>query len=325
MNILIPGGAGYIGSHMVKYAQEQGHNVVVFDNFSTGHEWAVKDCEVINLDLLDVSSLAKALKGRHFDGVIHFAAKSLVGESINRPDYYYRNNVIGTLNLIHEMIKNDINNIVFSSTAAIFGNPVEDKITEDHQKKPINPYGHSKLMVESILRDICNSYNFNAICLRYFNAAGAHHSGDIGEAHNPETHLIPNVINSVLKEKSDLSIFGDKFNTKDGTCIRDYVHITDLASAHLHGLNYMSKNNGFDVFNLGNGDGFSVLEVIKTCERLLNTKIKYSITNPRKGDPAILVADSLKAKQILNWSPRYRNLDEIIASAIRWHKNNKYI
>ena len=198
MKLLIPGGAGYIGSHMVRYAQEHGFEVVVLDDFSTGHEWAIKDCEIIRVNLLDKENLSKSLRNRYFDGVIHFAAKSLVGESINRPNFYYKNNVIGTLNLIDNMIKNDVNNFVFSSTAAIFGNPQTDKISENHPKKPINPYGKSKLIVETMLKDICSVSELNAICLRYFNASGAHASGDIGEAHEPETHLIPNILKALL-------------------------------------------------------------------------------------------------------------------------------
>ena len=208
MKLLIPGGAGYIGSHMVRYAQEHGHEVVVLDDFSTGHEWAVKDCEILRVNLLDHDKLAQLLKDRDFDGVIHFAAKSLVGESVKKPALYYRNNVIGTLNLVNEMLNNDINNLVFSSTAAIFGNPVTYKIAEDHPKNPINPYGQSKLMVENMLQDICSANDFNATCLRYFNAAGAHESGEIGEAHDPETHLIPNVLKAALSNESNLKVFG---------------------------------------------------------------------------------------------------------------------
>ena len=292
MNLLIPGGAGYIGSHMVKYAHDHGHEVVVLDNFSTGHEWAVKDCEVLKVDLLDLDKLARSIKGRNFDGVIHFAAKSLVAESLLKPELYYKNNVVGTLNLVNEMLKNDINNLVFSSTAAIFGNPVSDRITEDHPKVPINPYGQSKLMVENILKDICKAHDFNATCFRYFNAAGAEDSGLIGETHDPETHLIPNILMSSLGSKNRLKVFGNDYNTDDGTCVRDYVHVTDLAQAHLLGLNKLNLNAGFSTFNLGNGSGFSVLEVIESCERVVNKRIPYDLVLRREGDPAKLVADS---------------------------------
>jgi len=319
MKLLIPGGAGYIGSHMVKYAQEHGHEVVVLDDFSTGHEWAVKDCEVLRVNLLDQDKLAQALKGRYFDGVIHFAAKSLVGESVKKPDLYYRNNVVGTLNLVNEMIKNEVKDLVFSSTAAIFGNPVTDKIDEDHPKAPINPYGQSKLMVENMLRDICAAYDFNTTCFRYFNAAGAHESGEIGEAHDPETHLIPNILKSALSGGNELKVFGDDYGTHDGTCVRDYVHVTDLAQAHLLGLAHMKEDKGFSAFNLGNGSGFSVLDVIKSCEGVLGNPIRYKMDLRRLGDPAVLVADSLKATHDLGWKPEFSDLDGIINSAWHWH------
>ena len=323
MKLLIPGGAGYIGSHMVRYAQEHGHDVVVLDDFSTGHEWAVKDCEILRVNLLDQDNLSQLLKGRYFDGVIHFAAKSLVGESVKKPDLYYRNNVVGTLNLVNEMLNNDVNNLVFSSTAAIFGNPVTDKIAEDHPKNPINPYGQSKLMVENILRDICSAHDFSATCLRYFNAAGAHESGEIGEAHDPETHLIPNVLKAALSNKSNLKVFGSDYPTPDGTCVRDYVHVTDLAQAHLLGLEYMQKNKGFSVFNLGNGDGFSVLEMIKSCEDVTNLPVFYKINDRREGDPATLVANSARARELLGWNVQFGDLDTIVSTALKWHKFHK--
>jgi UDP-glucose 4-epimerase len=320
MKLLIPGGAGYIGSHMVRYAQEHGHEVVVLDDFSTGHEWAVKDCEILSVNLLDQDKLSQLLKGRCFDGVIHFAAKSLVSESVKKPDLYYQNNVVGTLNLINEMLKNEFNNLVFSSTAAIFGNPLTEKIAEDHPKNPINPYGQSKLIVEKILEDYCASYDLNVTCFRYFNAAGADPSGEIGEAHEPETHLIPNILKSVLSGKSDLKVFGDDYPTTDGTCVRDYVHVHDLAQAHLLGLEYMQNNKGFSTFNLGNGNGFSVLDVIKACEQVVCESIEYKISTRRDGDPAVLVADSSKAITNLGWLARYQTSNCIIKSAWDWHK-----
>ena len=319
MRLLIPGGAGYIGSHMVKYAQERGHEVVVLDDFSTGHEWAIKDCEILRVDLLDQDKLAQLLKGRSFDGVIHFAAKSLVGESVQKPHLYYRNNVVGTLNLINEMIINEIHNLVFSSTAAIFGNPVTEKIAEDHPKNPINPYGQSKLMVENMLRDICAVHDINATCFRYFNAAGADPSGSIGEAHDPETHLIPNILKSTISGGIALKVFGNDYETRDGTCVRDYVHVSDLAQAHLLGLEHMKHNRGFSAFNLGNGSGFSVLEVIESCERVVSNKIPYDIALPREGDPARLVADSSAAIREIGWKPNFEKIDDIVTSAWRWH------
>ena len=319
MNLLIPGGAGYIGSHMVRYAQEHDHEVVVLDDFSTGHEWALNDCEILRVNLLDQDKLSQLLRGRNFDGVIHFAAKSLVGESVKKPDLYYRNNVVGTLNLVNEMLKNDINNLVFSSTAAIFGNPETEKIAENHPKKPINPYGQSKLIVENMLKDYCVAYGLNAISLRYFNAAGAHESGEIGEAHDPETHLIPNVLKSLHTKSNDLKIFGDDYPTKDGTCVRDYVHVTDLSQAHLMGLKYMQKNKGFSAFNLGNGDGYSVLDIIQAAEQIVGESINYEVSSRRDGDPSILVAECSKATNKLGYVTRYSDIDSIIKSAWQWH------
>ena len=320
MRLLIPGGAGYIGSHMVRFAQEAGHEVVVLDNFSTGHRWAVSGSEVLEVDLLDKERLLQLLEGRDFDGVIHFAAISLVGESISRPEMYYRNNVVGTLNLVEAMLRIELNNLVFSSTAAIFGNPVDHKISEDHPKNPINPYGRSKLMVERVLEDICTANDFNATCLRYFNAAGAHPSGEIGEAHDPETHLIPNVFKAMTSREKKLAVFGNDYPTPDGTCVRDYIHVNDLAAAHLLSSEYMKNNNGFSVFNLGNGDGFSVLDIINGCQRFVRSEILYSIKERREGDPARLVSDSRAAKRALHWSPQYTSIDSILASAWVWHK-----
>ena len=321
MNLLIPGGAGYIGSHMARYAQDHGHEVVVLDDFSTGNEWAVKDCEILEINLLDNEELDRTLKGRKFDGVIHFAAKSLVGESVINPNLYYRNNVIGTLNLLNVLLKNDINNFVFSSSAAIFGNPVQKKINEDHSKKPINPYGSSKLMVEEILQDLSTAYDLNVICFRYFNAAGAHESGEIGESHDPETHLIPNILKVNGSDKRKLRVFGNDYDTHDGTCIRDYVHVTDLAQAHLLGLDYMKRKNGFSALNLGNGNGFSVLDIINSCERVMKTTIDYDLAPRRNGDPASLVAECSQAKSQIGWQPIFKNIDDIVTTAWRWHRS----
>ncbi|MDA7830149.1 UDP-glucose 4-epimerase GalE [Gammaproteobacteria bacterium] len=323
MNFLIPGGAGYIGSHMVKYLLDRGHDVVILDDFSTGHKWATQGCEVIELNILDNDSLKKSLKKRNFDSVIHFAAKSIVSDSVSNPIEYYRNNFIGTLNLVDAMISNDINNLVFSSTAAIFGNPQSSKIDENHQKLPLNPYGKSKLMVESFLKDICSRNLLNATCFRYFNAAGAHKSALIGEMHENETHLIPNILNSVLSNKNELKVFGKEFKTPDGTCIRDYVHVDDLAQAHFLGIQEQKNLNdgSFKCYNLGNEEGFSVLEVINACEKVTGKEIKFSFANSRDGDPAELVSDSSMSKSCLNWSPQYSSIESIIRSAWKWHKS----
>jgi UDP-glucose 4-epimerase len=231
--------------------------------------------------------------------------------------------VVGTLNLVNEMLQNDVNNLVFSSTAAIFGNPVTDKIAQNHPKNPINPNGQSRLMFENMLQDICSANDFNAMCVRYFNAAGAHESGEIGEAHDPETQLIPNILKAALSSENSLRVFGNDYPTPDGTCIRDYVHLTDRAQAHLLGLEYMQKNKGFSVFNLGNGDGFSVLEMIKSCEDATNLPIFYKINDRRDGDPATLVANSARARELLGWNVQFGDLDTIASTALKWHKTHK--
>jgi len=324
MRLLIPGGAGYIGSHMVKYAQQHGHKVTVLDDFSTGHELALNDCEILHVNLLDKNKLSQLLNGRYFDGVIHFAAKSIVGESLKKPEFYYKNNVVGTLNLVDEMTKNKINNLVFSSTAAIFGNPITDKISENHPKNPINPYGQSKLIVENRLQDICSVSDFNVTCLRYFNAAGAHESGEIGESHEPETHLIPKVLKAALSKEINFKIFGNDYPTPDGTCIRDYVHVMDLAQAHLLALEHMKKSNGFSAFNLGNGDGFSVLNILKGCEYVTQNTIPFEIDKRRKGDPPRLVSNNKLALEALKWNPKYSDIIDIINSAWSWHSSEKF-
>tara|TARA_S200000501_G_scaffold322915_1_gene319203 strand:+ start:6175 stop:7146 length:972 start_codon:yes stop_codon:yes gene_type:complete len=319
MKLLIPGGAGYIGSHTVKNALKKGYDVTILDNFSTGHRWATQDCEILEVDLLDKEKLSKLLKGRKFDAVIHFAAKSLVAESFKSPEKYYKNNILGTINLVEEILKNDINKLVFSSSAAIYGNPSSEKISEVHPKKPINPYGRSKLYTENILEDFTKSNELKVICLRYFNAAGADPSGDIGEDHDPETHLIPNILNSVIHNKIVLEVFGDDYPTYDGTCIRDYIHVNDLAEAHILGIEKIDKLKDFSALNLGNGNGFSIIEIIKSVERVINTPVSYKVSQRRKGDPAVLVADNSLSKKELGWQPDYESMDKIIETAYKWH------
>ena len=319
MKLLIPGGAGYIGSHTVKNALKKGYDVTILDNFSTGHRWATQDCEILEVDLLDKEKLSKLLKGRKFDAVIHFAAKSLVAESFKSPEKYYKNNILGTINLVEQILKNDINKLVFSSSAAIYGNPSSEKISEVHPKKPINPYGRSKLYTENILEDFTKSNELKVICLRYFNAAGADPSGDIGEDHDPETHLIPNILNSVIHNKIVLEVFGDDYPTYDGTCIRDYIHVNDLAEAHILGIEKIDKLKDFSALNLGNGNGFSIIEIIKSVERVINTPVSYKVSQRRKGDPAVLVADNSLSKKELGWQPDYESMDKIIETAYKWH------
>jgi UDP-glucose 4-epimerase len=320
MHILICGGAGYIGSHMVKMVEREGHHVTTFDNLSTGHRWAVKWGRFVEGDLLDTSALGRLFSDNHFDVVMHFSARSLVGESVQKPLLYYRNNVTGTLNLLECMRKAKVNRFIFSSTAAIFGDPIREKIDENHPQKPINPYGHGKLMVEQILRDFASGSGLSSVSLRYFNAAGADPEGEIGEAHNPETHLIPNVIKAALGIGGELKIFGNDYETPDGTCVRDYIHVNDLCRAHLLALEYLESHSGAHGFNLGNGHGFSVWEIIKATEKVVGRKIPCSIIDRRAGDPDRLVADSTLAKNELKWQSRYDKLEDIIYSAWRWHE-----
>ena len=320
MRILVCGGAGYIGSHMIKMLHEYDHSVVTFDNLSTGHEHAVQWGELIHGDLLNTNDLNKLLDNNRFDAVMHFAALSLVGESMRNPAAYYQNNILGTFNLLEAIRKHNINKFIFSSSAAVYGKPQFEKIDERHPTKPINPYGQTKLMVEHILRDYAAAYGMSSVSLRYFNAAGADPSGAIGENHNPETHLIPNIIKAILDQSRDLQVFGDDYDTHDGTCIRDYIHVTDLCSAHLKALDYLFGNPGCHQFNLGNGNGFSIKEVIEAAEQITSKKISYTIAARRPGDPAKLVADATLALEHLHWKPEYTDIKSIILTALNYYK-----
>jgi len=319
-HILVCGGAGYIGSHMARWLAVRGFTVSVLDNLSTGHREAVQWGELIEADVLDPSSLERAFQGRRFDAVMHFCARSLVGESVAKPYEYYANNVMGTLNLLEAMRRHDVSRLVFSSTAAVFGQPVADRLDEEHPKQPINPYGASKLMVERILADAAPAYGLRSVALRYFNAAGASPEGAIGESHQPETHLIPNVLRAALGTGPALKVFGDDYPTADGTCVRDYVHVDDLAQAHQLALDYLDAHPGAHAFNLGNGQGFSVREVIAAAEAVGGRKIEHAIEPRRPGDPSVLVASSAKAREQLGWTPVYTTLVPIIDSALRWHQ-----
>lgn len=324
MNVLVCGGAGYIGSHMAKWLASRGFAVSVLDNLSTGHREAVRWGELIEADLLDEASLDRAFADRLFDAVMHFCARSLVGESMTQPYVYYANNVAGSLNLLQAMQRHGVGRLVFSSTAAVFGQPVSEVIDEDHPKAPINPYGASKLMVERMLADAAQAYGLRSVALRYFNAAGACPSGEIGEAHDPETHLIPNVLRAALGTGAALKVFGDDYPTPDGTCVRDYVHVDDLAQAHELALSYMDTHEGAHAFNLGNGSGFSVREVIATAEQISGATIPFEQAPRRAGDPAVLVAASAKARRELGWQPKYTELAPIIESAWRWHRDPRF-
>jgi UDP-glucose 4-epimerase len=323
-NILVCGGAGYIGSHMARWLALRDFNVTVLDNLSTGHREAVQWGELIEADVLDPASLERAFKGRRFDAVMHFCARSLVGESVQKPYEYYANNVGGTLNLLDTMRRHDVSRLVFSSTAAVFGQPESDTIDESHPRQPINPYGASKLMVERILADAATAHGLRSVALRYFNAAGAAPGASIGESHAPETHLIPNVLRAALGTGPALKVFGDDYPTRDGTCIRDYVHVDDLAQAHQLALSWLDGNDGAHAFNLGNGRGFSVREVIAAASAVSGREIGYAVEPRRPGDPSVLVASSAKAREELGWAPVHTALEPIIDSALRWHQAQAY-
>lgn len=321
MHFLVTGGAGYIGSHIVRALLQQGHTTVILDDFSTGNRWATQGQEVLEVDLKDLNALSTAVAGQRFEGVFHFAAKSLVGESNQDPLKYYQNNVGGTANLLKVALDNGWSNCVFSSTAAVYGNPVTERIAEDHPKNPINVYGQTKLAMEQLLDSICKAREFSAVCLRYFNAAGASSDASIGEAHEPETHLIPNALKAASGTGQPLTLFGDNYPTSDGTCIRDYIHVEDLADAHLKAMDYLRHHKGFAAFNLGNEQGFSVKEVFAACEARVGADIPHTIGARREGDPVILVADATRAKESLAWQPHTTDITEIVASAWHWEKN----
>lgn len=323
-SVLVCGGAGYIGSHMVAWLARRGWHVTVLDNLSTGHRRAVPDGDLLHADLLEPSSLERVFGSRHFDAVMHFCARSLVAESVKQPYDYYANNVAGTLNLLQVMRRHSIKQLVFSSTAAVFGRPLTDRIDEEQPKEPINPYGASKLMVERMLADAADAYGLCSVSLRYFNAAGASTDGSIGESHEPETHLIPNVLRAAGDAGPKLKVFGGDYPTPDGTCIRDYVHVDDLAQAHELALAFLRSNPGAHAFNLGNGKGFSVLEVIAAAEAVIGREIPFSMEARRAGDPAVLVASSLRARDQLGWFPVHDTLDSIISTAWKWHRSPSY-
>lgn len=319
--ILVVGGAGYIGSHMVKELIDHNYDVLILDNLSTGHRGLVTGGRFIHGDLSDTTLLDRLFSENRIDAVMHFAAFSLVGESVQQPLKYYRNNVARTIELIEAMIRHDVLRFVFSSTAAVFGEPDRTPIIETHPCRPTNPYGASKLSVERLLSDCDVAYGLKSICLRYFNAAGADVSGQIGEMHNPETHLIPLVLKAALN-KTPIKIFGTDYKTPDGTCLRDYVHVTDLAQAHMLALDALMNGGSSDVYNLGNSVGYSVRQVIDIAGKVTGKKIAVVEEKRRPGDPAILVADGSKIKENLKWQPQYEQLETIIQTAWNWHRNH---
>jgi len=321
MNVLLSGGAGYIGSHVARALRAAGHVPVIYDSLVKGNAAAVADAELIAADLADGESLRDALRSRDIEAVIHLAAFIEAGESVRRPDKYFRNNTIIGLTLLDAMRDAGVRKMVFSSTAAVYGTPRRVPIAETDRLEPINPYGASKLCVELMLRAYANAYEMGFVSLRYFNVAGAAPSGQIGEDHDPETHLIPLVLQVPLGKRPKIFIFGDDYDTPDGTCIRDYIHVCDLADAHLLAMDAVEAGR-VKVFNLGNGEGFSVREVIETCREVTGHDIPAEIAPRRPGDPPRLVASSEKAKVELKWRPRYPDLRQIVAHAWAWHQGH---
>jgi len=320
MAILVCGGAGYIGSHTNKLLNQQGYETVVFDSLVYGHRELVKWGTLIEGDLSEYEAIDQVFKRHKIDAIFHFAAYAYVGESVTDPAKYYRNNVANTINLLDAMRANNCYKIIFSSTCATYGDPEQVPITEDMPQNPINPYGATKLMVERILKDYATAYGLKYVALRYFNAAGADPDGEIGEWHEPETHLIPLVLDAASGKRESISVFGTDYPTRDGTCIRDYIHVSDLATAHLLAMQYLNSGGESDCFNLGNTEGTSVLEVIEATKKITGTSFQVEYAQRRQGDPPILVGDNTKIKRVLGWKPIYGDMETIVAHAWAWHK-----
>lgn len=318
MNILVVGGAGYIGSHMVKRLGQLGCQVTTLDNLSAGHRDAVLCGEFVQGDMADVALLNRVFAQGQFDAVMHFASFIQVGESVQEPAKYYANNVVNTLQLLDVMRAHGVKQFIFSSTAATFGEPQYVPIDEAHPQQPINPYGRTKLMVEQALADYDKAYGLKSVCLRYFNAAGADPEGQLGERHEPETHLVPLVLQAASGRRAHISVFGRDYDTPDGTCIRDYIHIVDLCEAHWLAVQHLANGGASASFNLGNGQGFSVQEVIDTARQVTGRAIAVQEGPRRAGDPARLVADASRAREVLGWQPQFADLATIIAHAWRW-------
>ncbi|MGC6445277.1 MAG: UDP-glucose 4-epimerase GalE [Rubripirellula sp.] len=319
MNVLVVGGAGYIGSHAVRKLTDAGHHVLVYDNLSRGHREAVPDGLLIEGELTDTATLTRVLTEHGIEAVMHFAAFALVNESVNDPSLYYQNNVVATLSLLEAMRLADVKKFVFSSTTATYGEPDQVPISEDTPQRPINPYGFTKLVIEQALADYAEAYGMGYAALRYFNAAGAHPDGTIGEDHEPETHLIPIVLQVALGQRDSITIFGNDYQTSDGTCVRDYVHVNDLADAHLKALDKIRPSTGI-CLNLGTGRGTSVREIIDACREVTGHAIPEKIGQRREGDPSELVADASRAQDQLGWKPQYVDVRSIVETAWRWHQ-----
>lgn len=318
--IFVSGGAGYIGSHCVRKLSEQTDEIIIYDNLSRGHRDMVACGRVIEGDLSETDRVAAVLKDNRVDTVFHFAASSLVGESEEVPHLYYKNNIGGGLSLLDAMLQAGVRQIVFSSSAAVYGEPKTVPMEEDHPTVPTNVYGHTKLIFESILKKYASVYGLRSVCLRYFNAAGADPDGEIGEDHTPETHLIPLILDAALGRRPEITVFGTDYDTPDGTCIRDYIHVSDLADAHILAVERLKAGGGASVYNLGSEAGFSVKEVIAATEKVTGRKISVRFGARRAGDPARLVAGSTKIKKELGWKPVFSGLEQIIDTAWEWHK-----
>ena len=323
MRVLVTGGAGYIGSHAAKALAKAGHEPLVLDNLSAGHRWAVKWGRLLEWDLADTEQLPQFLEKEGVGAVLHFAASLLVGESVQSPRKYYWNNVVNTLHLLDSMLEAGVKKIVFSSSAAVYGNPRQVPIPENHTKEPVNPYGETKLAMERALQWYGHAYGMQWVALRYFNAAGADPEGELGEAHDPEAHIIPLTLKAALGERTHVDIYGTDYSTPDGSAIRDYIHVTDLADAHVRALGYLSEGGESRAFNLGTGDGYSVREVIDMAGRIVSRPVPFRETPRRPGDPPVLVADASHAGKALGWKPERSDLETILQDAWNWHSSRR--
>jgi UDP-glucose-4-epimerase GalE len=323
-HILVTGGAGYIGSHTAKRLANSGFQPIVLDNLSAGHRWAVKWGPLVEGDVSDEALVRRLIDKHNIEAVVHFAANAYVGESMEQPRKYFKNNVVNSLGLLHTLIECGVDKVVFSSTCATYGDPNQLPIDEDHPQRPVSPYGESKLFIEKTLRWYGEAYNLRSVCLRYFNAAGADADGELGECHNPETHLIPLVIDAAMELRPCATIFGTDYATDDGTAVRDYIHVSDLADAHVRALRYLFKGGESAAINLGTGQGRSVREVIGAVSKVSRRSVPVSERPRRAGDPAVLVADAARARTLLGWIPRYTQLDEIVHTAWAWHARREF-